>query len=306
MIAPLLTTKLYIPPTRPNMVLRSRLTERLNEGLQRQLTLISTPAGFGKTSLISQWLAGCGRPAAWLSLDEGDNDTIRFLSYLVAALQTVAPQIGAGAVAALQSPQPPPTEWFLTALVNEMAAIPDDFIVVLDDYHRIASSAVDTALTFLLAHTPPQAHLVIATREDPPFPLARLRARGQLNELRAADLRFTLAEAADFLNRAMGLNLSAEDVAALESRTEGWIAGLQLAAISMQGHEDAAAFIKSFTGSHHFVLDYLVEEVLGQQSDSVQTFLLRTAILERMCGPLCEAVVHGDAGEQQVPVRTGP
>jgi LuxR family transcriptional regulator, maltose regulon positive regulatory protein len=305
MIAPLLTTKLYIPPTRPNMVLRSRLTERLNEGLQRQLTLISTPAGFGKTSLISQWLAGCGRPAAWLSLDEGDNDTIRFLSYLVAALQTVAPQIGAGAVAALQSPQPPPTEWFLTALVNEMAAIPDDFIVVLDDYHRIASSAVDTALTFLLAHTPPQAHLVIATREDPPFPLARLRARGQLNELRAADLRFTLAEAADFLNRAMGLNLSAEAVAALASRTEGWIAGLQLAAISMQGHEDAAAFIKSFTGSHHFVLDYLVEEVLGQQSDSVQTFLLRTAILERMCGPLCEAVVHGDAGEQQVPSPSG-
>ena len=185
----------------------------------------------------------------------------------------------------LQSPQPPPIESILTTLLNEITTIPDNFILVLDDYHVIDSKPVDDALTFLLEHLPPQMHLVIATREDPHLPLARLRARGQLTELRAADLRFTPAEAAEFLNQVMGLNLSAEDIAALETRTEGWIAGLQLAALSMQGHQDAASFIKSFTGSHHFVLDYLVEEVLQQQSESVQTFLLRTSILDRLCGP---------------------
>ena len=177
----------------------------------------------------------------------------------------------------LQSPQPPPIESILTALLNEITTIPDHFVLVLDDYHVIDSKPVDEALTFLLEHLPPQMHLVITTREDPHLPLARLRARGQLTELRAADLRFTPAEAADFLNQVMGLNLSAEDIAALETRTEGWIAGLQLAALSMQGHQDAASFIKSFTGSHHFVLDYLVEEVLQQQSESIQTFLLRTS-----------------------------
>ncbi len=191
----------------------------------------------------------------------------------------------------LQSPQPPPTESILTALLNEITTIPDNFVLVLDDYHVIDAKPVDNALTFLLEHLPPQMHLVIATREDPHLPLARLRARGQLTELRVADLRFTPAEAAEFLNQVMGLNLSAEDIAALETRTEGWIAGLQLAAISMQGHEDATSFIKSFTGSHHFVLDYLVEEVLQQQSESVQTFLLRTSILDRLCGPLCDAVL---------------
>ena len=180
----------------------------------------------------------------------------------------------------LQAPQPPPIESILTTLLNEITTIPDNFVLVLDDYHVIDSKPVDEALTFLLEHLPPQMHLVIATREDPPLPLARLRARGQLTELRAADLRFTPAEAAEFLNQVMGLNLSAEDIAALETRTEGWIAGLQLAAISMQGHQDTTSFIKSFTGSHHFVLDYLVEEVLQQQSESVQTFLLRTSILE--------------------------
>ncbi len=184
-----------------------------------------------------------------------------------------------------------PSNRLLTILLNEIAAIPDNFVLVLDDYHVIDAKPVDDALTFLLEHLPPQMHLVIATREDPPLPLARLRARGQLTELRAADLRFTPAEAAEFLNQVMGLNLSAEDIAALETRTEGWIAGLQLAAISMQGHEDAAGFIKSFTGSHHFVLDYLVEEVLQQQSASIQTFLLRTSILDRLCGPLCDAVL---------------
>ena len=298
---PLLTTKLYIPPPRPKVVPRPRLIEHLNQGLQRKLTLISASAGFGKTALVSQWLAGGERRepkvrVAWLSLDEGDSAPPRFLTYVIAALQTISANIGAGALAALQSPQPPPTESILTTLLNEITALPDSFVLVLDDYHLVDAQPVDEALTFLLEHLPPQMHLVIATREDPHLPLARLRARGQLTELRLADLRFTPSEAAEFLNQVMGLDLSAEDIAALETRTEGWIAGLQLAAlalqgaVSMPGHQDAAGFIKSFTGSHHFVLDYLIEEVLGQQPESVQTFLLRTSILERMCGPLCDAV----------------
>ncbi len=293
----ILTTKLYIPLPRPKVVLRPRLVERLNEGLHGKLTLISAPAGFGKSTLVSEWVAGCERPIAWLSLDAGDNDPARFLAYLVAALQTIFAGIGAGVLAALESPQPPATDALLTVLLNEIAAMRQEFILVLDDYHLVdaksvdASTSVDGALTFLSEHQPPQMRLVIATREDPPLPLARLRARGQLTELRAADLRFTPIEAAEFLNQVMGLDLSAEEIAALESRTEGWIVGLQLAALSMQGHQDTAGFIKSFTGSHHFVLDFLVEEILGRQTESVQTFLLRTSILDRMCGPLCDAVL---------------
>jgi len=296
---PVLATKLYVPPPRANLVLRPQLVERLNEGLHCGLTLIAAPAGFGKTTLVSEWVAGCERPIAWLSLDEGDNDPTRFLIYIVAALQTVAPSIGAGLLGVLQSPQPPPIESILTALVNEITTVPDDFALVLDDYHVVDAKPVDEALTFLLKHLPPRMHLVIATREDPHLPLAQLRARGQLTELRAADLRFTPAEAAEFLNRVMGLNLSAEDVSALETRTEGWIAGLQLAAISMRGHKDAASFVKSFTGSHHFVLDYLVEEVLQQQSGSIRTFLLRTSILNRLCGPLCDAVLLDSSASGQ-------
>ena len=319
MPAPLLLTKLYIPPPRPGLVPRTHLIERLKEGMQCKLTLISAPAGFGKTTLVSEWIAGCERQrepavhepkvrAAWLSLDEGDNDPISFLTYLVAALQTLPSEtgglpktgeasIGRGVMAILQSPQPPPIESILTALLNEVTTVQDHFVLVLDDYHAIDAKQVDGILTFLLEHLPPQMHLVIASREDPHLPLSRLRARGQLTELRAADLRFSPAEAAGFLNQVMGLNLSAEDVTALETRTEGWIAGLQLAAlalqgtISMQGHSDTAGFIKSFTGSHHFVLDYLVEEVLKQQSERIKTFLLRTSILDRLCGPLCNAVL---------------
>jgi LuxR family maltose regulon positive regulatory protein len=296
---PILQTKLYIPPIRPELVSRPRLIERLNEGLHGKLTLISAAAGFGKTTLVSEWVAGCERPAAWLSLDEGDNDPTRFLTYLVAALQTIMANIGEGVLGVLQAPQPPPIESILTTLLNEIATIPDHFILVLDDYHAIDAKPVDRALTFLLEHLPPQMHLVIATREDPHLPLTRLRARGQLTELRAADLRFTPAEAAEFLSQVMGLNLSTEDIAALETRTEGWIAGLQLAAISMRGHEDTASFINSFTGSHHFVLDYLVEEVLQQQSESIQTFLLRTSILDRLCGPLCDAVLGSPSASGQ-------
>jgi LuxR family maltose regulon positive regulatory protein len=307
MSTPILATKLYIPPPRTKIVLRPRLIERLNEGLQRKLTIISASAGFGKTTLVSEWVASCERPIAWLSLDEGDNDSTRFLTYLVAALQTiaqskvegVATKLGAGVLNVLQSPQPPPIESILTVLLNEITIFPNNFILVLDDYHVIESKPVDQALTFLLAHQPPQMHLVIATREDPSLPLARLRVRDQLTELRTADLRFTPAEAAEFLNRMMGLNLSDGDVAALEARTEGWIAGLQMAAISMQGLPDASNFIQSFTGSHRFVLDYLLEEVLHCQPVEVQTFLLLTSILERLCGSLCDAVLGSPSASGQ-------
>jgi LuxR family maltose regulon positive regulatory protein len=290
MSTPILATKLYIPPPRPKVVPRPRLIERLNESLHQKLTLISAPAGFGKTTLVSDWLHQSEVPAAWLSLDEGDKDPTRFLAYLVAALQTIAANIGEGVLAVLQSPQPPPTESILTALLNEITAIPDNFVLVLDDYHVVDAKPADNALTFLLEHLPPQMHLVIATREDPDLPLTRYRVRGQLTELRVTDLRFTPAEAAGFLNQVMGLNLSADEITALETCTEGWIAGLQMAALSMQGRADSASFIQAFTGSHHFVLDYLVEEVLQQQSESVQTFLLRTSILDRLCGSLCDAV----------------
>jgi len=295
---PILATKLYVPPPRANLVLRPRLVERLNEGLSSgcKLTLISAPAGFGKTTLVSEWVAGCERPVAWLSLDEGDNDPAGFLAYLVAALQTIAASIGAGVLRTLQSPQPPSAESVLTILLNEITTLPNDFVLVLDDFHVIDAKPVDEALAFLLEHLPPQMHLVIATREDPDLPLARLRARSQMTELRAADLRFSSAEAADFLNRMMGLNLRDADIAALEARTDGWIAGLQLAALSMQGRSDTATFIKSFTGSHHFVLDYLVEEVLQRQPEHVRNFLLQTAILDRLSSPLCDAVTGQDDG----------
>ncbi len=300
MPAPLLFTKLYIPPSRPGIVLRPRLIERLNEGLQRKLVLVSAPAGFGKTTLVSEWVARCGRAVAWLSLEEGDNDLTRFLVYLVAALQTIAADIGKGVLAILQSPQPPPSESILTTLLNDITALSDHFILVLDDYHVIDSQAVDQALAFLVDHQPLQMHLVIASREDPPLPLARLRARSQLTELRAAELRFTPAEAAEFLNRVMNLNLPAEDIAALETRTEGWIAGLQLAALSMQGREDIPGFIQAFTGSHRFVLDYLVEEVLRHQPEPVRSFLLQTAILDRFCAPLCNAVTGREDGKEML------
>jgi LuxR family maltose regulon positive regulatory protein len=310
MSAPVLATKLYIPPPRPNAVLRPRLIARLNEGLAvgRKLTLISAPAGFGKTTLVSEWIPtltpsplplgeGLGVRVAWLSLDENDSDLAQFIVYFVAAMQTSAPQFGEGILAALQAQ--PPTAALLTSLLNELTAIRDRFVLVLDDYHTLDCKPIDEALSFLLDHLPPAMQLVITTREDPQLPLARLRARGQLTELRAADLRFTPDEAAEFLNRAMGLNLSAADIAALEARTEGWIAGLQLAALSMQGRGDAAGFIGSFTGTHHFVLDYLLAEVLQQQTPEIQSFLLRTSILDRLCGPLCEAVLNTPAGSGQ-------
>jgi ATP/maltotriose-dependent transcriptional regulator MalT len=316
MSTPTLATKLYIPPLRRKVVLRPRLVERLNEGLSAgcKVTLISASAGFGKTTLVSEWVDGCGRPVAWLSLDEGDNDPVRFLTYLVAALQTlalrsprrgsggegIAAKLGAGVLGALQSPEPPPAEALLTALINEIAAISEPFALVLDDYHVIEAKPVDHALAFLVEHMPPQMHLVIATRCDPQLPIARLRARGQLTELRAADLRFTSSEAAEYLNPVMGLNLSAEDSSALESRAEGWIAGLQLAALSMQGKEDVAGFIREFAGDHRYIVDYLVEEVLQSQPEPVRNFLLRTAILDRLNGSLCDAVTGNEDGSARL------
>ena len=293
---PVLATKLFLPPHRPKVVLRPRLTERLNEGLHHKLTLVSAPAGFGKTTLISEWIAGCERPSAWLSLDEGDNDLPRFLAYLVAALRTIAPTVGENLLAALQSSALPPIEPILTVLLNEIAGLSGDFVLVLDDYHVINAKAVDHALAFLLEHLPSQMHIIITTREDPPLPLARLRVRSQLTEVRAADLRFTPTEAAQFLSNVMGLDLSTEDVAALESRTEGWIAGLQLAALSVQGHQNAPEFIRVFAGDNRYVVDYLVDEVLQRQPERVRSFLLQTAILDRLHGSLCDAVTGQQEG----------
>jgi len=298
MAAPILTTKLYVPQPRPKVVLRPRLINRLKKGLAMgcKLTLISAAAGFGKTTLVSEWIAASGRPTTWLSLDENDKDPNHFLIYFTSALQKISSNVRLDALEPLRSSQPPPIETILTTLLNEINNIPDSFIFVLDDYHMIDDKSIDDVLTFLIEHQPPQMHLVIATREDPSLPLARLRARGQLTELRAADLRFTPAETTEFLNRMMELNLSNEDVAALESRTEGWIAGLQLAALSMQGREDTFGFIQAFTGNHRYVLDYLVEEVLQQQPEPIRNFLLQTSILDRFCAPLCNAVTGQEDG----------
>lgn len=290
MATPILATKLYIPPRRLNAVQRVRLFERLDEGLSRKLTLLSAPAGFGKTTLLSEWVAACGRPTAWLSLDKGDSDPTRFLAYLAAALQTLAPAIGARLIEAFQSPEPAPTEALVATLLNDIIALPAHSILVLDDYHLIEAKPVDDALAFLVEHLPPQICLVIATRQDPQLPLARLRARGHLAEVRASDLRFTSAEAAAFLKQVMDLNLSTEDVTALEARTEGWIAGLQLAALSMRGRDDVGQFVRAFAGDNRYILDYLVEEVLQRQPERARRFLLQTAILDRLSAPLCDAV----------------
>lgn len=291
MSAPILLTKLYIPLTGPKTVLRPHLIKRLNNCTQCKLTLVSASAGFGKTTLISEWAAGCKQPVAWLSLDEEHKDPACFLTYFIAALQTITTDIGDSLSALLQSLQQPPMEFVLKKLLNEITAIPEPFIFVLDDYHVLDSEDIDKIITVILENMPPLMHLVIATREDPHLPLARLRGRGQMAELRASDLCFTSPETVDFLNQIMGLHLSAEDITVLESRTEGWIAGLQLAAIFMQGNDDNSGFIKSFTGSHHFILDYLIEEVVNQQSEYIKSFLLCTSILERVCGSLCDSVL---------------
>jgi LuxR family transcriptional regulator, maltose regulon positive regulatory protein len=282
---------------------RPRLGEFINEGIGRKLTLISAPAGFGKTTLLSEWRMlhlGGEYPLTWVSLEEADNDPTRFLSYLIAALQVIDANVGEAVLASLRSPQPPPTESVLTALINDIASIPEDFALVLDDYHLIAHEAVHGAVTFLLDHLPPQAHLVISSRADPPLPLARLRARGQMTEIHADDLRFTPEETVAFLRGSMGLDLPEGSVAALEERTEGWIAGLQLAALSMRGREDISGFIATLRGSNRYVLDYLAEEVLRHQPDDLEAFLVQTSILDRMSGPLCDAVTDREDGQEML------
>jgi len=310
MATSLLQTKLYAPPMRPERVSRPRLIEQLNAGPNRRLTLVSAPAGFGKTTLVAEWLSGADRPYAWLSLDEDDNDPVRFLAYLVAALRQVDPGIGQAALTMMQSPQPPPPQVLLTALINDVTAVSRPSILVLDDYQEIHTLSIHEQLAFLLEHQPPQMHLVIATREDPPLPLSRLRARGQMVDIRQADLRFTEEETADFLRRVMRLALSLDDVAALQQRTEGWIAGLQLVALSLRGHDDAQQLVQSFTGSHRYVLDYLIEEVFQRQTADVQEFLLKTSILDRFTAALCDAVVGREQGagsrEQGSGSRTPP
>ncbi|MBN2003650.1 MAG: hypothetical protein JXA21_09865 [Anaerolineae bacterium] len=314
----LLKTKLFIPPVRAERVPRPRLLAQLNAGVQRKLILVAAPAGFGKTTLVAEWLADFGLPildfraevdemtrkskiqnlkSCWLSLDTADNDPARFWTYLIAALQTACPDLGETALAMLQTPQPSPIEAILTDLINEIAALPSPLLLALDDYHLIEARPIHEAVTFLLDHLPSTLHIALLTRADPPLPLARLRVRDQLTELRAADLRFTDDEAAAFLNDVMGLALTAQDIAALETRTEGWIAGLQLAALSLQHHEQAQDFVTAFTGSHHYIVDYLTEEVLSRQPPQVQTFLLRTAILEQLSGPLCDVVTGQSDGQ---------
>jgi ATP/maltotriose-dependent transcriptional regulator MalT len=294
----ILATKLHIPSCRPDLVPRPRLVGRLNEGLHGKLTLLSAPAGFGKTTLLSEWIPQSPRCVTWLSLDEGDHGSTRFWTYFIASLQSLRADLGNGALALLQSQQAPPITSTLLTLINDISAFPDDFAMVLDDYHAVDARPVDKALTFLLEHMPLQMHLVITTREDPNLPLARLRAHGQLTELRAADLRFTSGEAATFLNQVMDLGLSAGEVASLETRTEGWIAGLQLAALSMRGREDVHGFIKAFAGDHRHIVDYLVEEVLERQPRHVRNFLHQTSTLDRLSGPLCDAVTGQKGGNE--------
>ncbi|MBE0687051.1 MAG: tetratricopeptide repeat protein [Anaerolineaceae bacterium] len=262
--------------------------------MDRALILVSAPAGYGKTTLVSSWLKDKRIPSAWLSLDNGDNDPIRFLQYLLAALIPIAPAIEGGLFDMLEGIQPAQFEKVINLLSNELAADPNPFVLVLDDFHVIHTEAVHKILTYLLEHLPPQMHLALLTRTDPPFPIARLRVRNQLLDIRADQLRFTREEVAAFLNEAMELTLSTNDLAALEARTEGWIAGLQMAALSLQGSKDIHGFILAFTGSHHYVMDYLVEEVLKNQPNQVGSFLLQTSILDRLCGSLCEAIVQTD------------
>ncbi|GAB4537743.1 MAG: LuxR C-terminal-related transcriptional regulator [Anaerolineae bacterium] len=301
---PLIRTKLRLPFTRPELIPRPWLQEQIAQGLRGPLTLITAPAGFGKTTLVASCVTGCGVPVAWLSLDRNDNQTGRFLNYLIAALHGVDNRIGGEAAQLMLGMQQAPSEAVLTSLINDLDAITGEIVLVLDDYQFINSQAVHEGVAFLLEHCPRLFHLVIATRSDPPLPLSRLRARGQMVELRAADLRFTESEAAQFLNEVMDLHLDAGMIAVLEERTEGWIAGLQMAALSIRGRdaEGVDSFIREFAGTHRFIMDYLLEEVLVREPEEVQTFLLQTAILVRLNGPLCDAVT-GTSGSQEMLAR---
>jgi len=294
----MLRTKLFVPPVRPDRVTRTRLLELMDSGLDKALILVSAPAGYGKTTLVSSWLVDVRLASTWLSLDEGDNDPLRFLQYLLAALHEIVPDIKLDLLDMLQGKQPDAFGALMSLLINEIAGHAASFVLVLDDFHLIQNEQILEILDLLLKHMPLQMHLVLLSRTDPPLPLARLRARFQLLEIRASQLRFTPDEMAIFLNKVMGLKLSASDIAALEARTEGWIAGIQLAALSMQGIDDVHGFVSAFTGSHAYIMDYLAEEVLKIQPERVRTFLLHTSILDRLCGSLCEALIT----ENETPV----
>ncbi len=292
-ILPLLTTKYYVPPVRANIVQRTRLVQQIETGITSnyKLTLVSAPAGFGKTTLISAWGNETRIPIAWVSLDGGDNDITRFLGYCIAALRTIKPNIGDASLELQQSPHPPPVETVLTTLINELDEIQERFALVLDDYHIIEAHPIHEAVNFLINHMPRKMHLIIATRADLPLPIARLRTRVRLTEISEFELRFTLDEAATYLNDVMQLSLAMEDIAALENRTEGWIAGLQMTALSIQGRGDASGLARALSGKHRFIFDYLMEEVLSQQSAEVQDFMEKTSILNQLSAPICDALM---------------
>jgi len=303
MEASLLATKIAVPPTRPRLVPRVRLIERLREGLDYDLVLVSAPAGFGKTTLLSEWACQNQSTAqtSWLSLDEGDSDPARFWDYFIAALQTCQPAIGGRALALLHSPQPRPVEPMLVALINDLANVAENLVLVLDDYQFVKSQDIHAGIAFLLEHMPPRLRLVIATRADPPLPLARLRGREKMLEIGADDLRFTLDEAAELLRVLRGTRLTTEDVTALNRRTEGWAVGLKMAALSMGPREDISEFIAGFAGSQRYIMDYLVEEVLQQQSGDAVDFLLKTSVLEKLTAPLCDAVTGRNDSQTLLP-----
>jgi LuxR family maltose regulon positive regulatory protein len=300
MAVSLLSTKLYVPTVRAGLVARPRLINELEVGIQlgRKLTLVSASAGFGKTTLLSEWIARDRLPVAWLSLDEWDNDAAHFLDYFVAALQTIEAKAGEEARNAIRSVDPLAVEPVLTPLINDMTAISKPFVLVLDNYDLITAQSIHDILSFLLDHQPLPLHLVIASRIDPPLPISRLRVRGQVTEIRAADLRFTEEETTVFLNEHMNLGLSPEDISLLSVNTEGWVAGLQLAALAMQGHEDRRGFIASFTGRNHYLTDYLMDEVMRRQTENVRDFLRQTSVLRRLCAPLCDAVIRVHNSQQ--------
>ncbi|WP_107771056.1 LuxR C-terminal-related transcriptional regulator [Nocardioides sediminis] len=295
-----LGTKLRVPRSRRSLVVRDRLTDRLRSGSVPRLVLVAAPAGFGKTTLLTQWLAVADARVAWLSLDAGDADLRAFLTHLVAAVQVGSPEVGAEATALLDAEGAVRAEDVLVGLVNDLDALLGRTVIALDDYHVVDSPEVHEAVAFLLDNLPPQVTLAMTTREDPPLPLSRLRARGELLEVRAADLRFTQAEATAFLNEVMGLGLSPQHVAALERRTEGWATGLQLAALSAARASDTDGFVEEFAGSHRFVLDYLVEEVLEGQPDDVRTFLLDTSVLDELSASLCDTVTRRSDSQQRL------
>ena len=303
MTIPLLSTKFYIPPVRPGVVTRPRLLERLDAGSHAKLILISAPAGYGKTTLITQWIqqiqSNKSAQICWYSLDRDDNGTQQFFRYLASTVEAL-PGMQSTLKQLIQSPQPVPVKNLMNAFINDAAAVSTPFFLILDDYHVIESAEIDQAMDFIIENMPPAMTLIITSRSDPGFPIARRRARAELIELRVNDLRFTEDEAAQFIQQTTNLDLSLSQIAALETRTEGWIAGLQMASLSIQGQEDTDGFIHAFTGSHRFVLDYLVEEVLQIQPERTRNFLLRTSILDELCGPLCDAVTGQNDGREML------